>query len=49
MNNVPFIIKDCDKTRKVLNAVPSKEVIQRGKQIAAKFAEVKPKKILRSC
>lgn len=42
-DNIPFIVKDCEKTRKVLNATPSKETILKGKKIAAQFKLVNPK------
>ncbi|MCB6993009.1 hypothetical protein LI177_05860 [bacterium 210820-DFI.6.37] len=42
-DNIPFVVKDCEKTRKVVNATPSKDTILKGKKIADQFALVNPK------
>lgn len=36
-DNIPFIVKDCEETRKILNTRPSKKMIEEGKRSAAHF------------
>ena len=39
-DNIPFIIKDCEEARKILNTRPSEKTIEEGKRIAAHFKSV---------
>lgn len=36
-DNIPFIVRDCPETRRILNMKPSKESVERGRRIAANF------------
>lgn len=39
-DNIPFIIKNCEKSKRVFNVIPSKEEIKRVKKLASKFDEM---------
>lgn len=36
-DSIPFIVKDCEEARKILNTRPSKKTVEEGKRIAAFF------------
>lgn len=36
-DSIPFIVKDCEEARKILNTRPSKKTVEEGKRIAAHF------------
>lgn len=40
--NLAFVIKDCEKTYRVLDSSPSEEKIREGKRIAVYFSLINP-------